>query len=70
MDTSNLGHPEPSAMTWTATRLLAGPGPAYGSASFHNKPADGQPKPGTVYALARRRVVLDWRRACVDDGEH
>jgi len=45
----------PTVMTWTAARLLAGPEPAH-------------PEPGTVYALPRRRVVLDWRRACAPDA--
>ena len=70
MDPDDCGHPEPSAMTWTATRLLAAPGPAYGSASFGDKTADEQITVGTVYALPRRRIVLDWRRACADDGAH
>lgn len=58
-----------TVMTWTSGRLLAGPEPAYGSASFHDKPEQSHPEPGTVHALPRRRVVLDWRRACADDLE-
>lgn len=56
-----------TVMTWTAGRLLAGPEPAYGSASFQDRPEQSTPEPGTVYALPRLRVVLDWRRACADD---
>lgn len=58
-----------TVMTWTAARLLAGPVPAYGSASFRDDPAEAQPEPGTVYALPRRRIVLDWRRACADGDQ-
>lgn len=57
-----------TVMTWTAARLLAEPGPAYGSASFHDRLPEAKPEPGTVYALPRRRVVLDWRRACAPDS--
>ena len=59
-----LEMPAPNAMTWTAERLLADDSPAYGS----SKASPEQAEPGTVYALPRRRVALDWRRACAADG--
>lgn len=55
--------PAGTVMTWTAERLLADTAPAYGS----DRAAPQQPEPGTVYALPRRRVALDWRRACAAD---
>lgn len=65
----NTPHPADTVMTWTAGRLLAGPEPAYGSASFQDRAEQAPPEPGTVYALPRLRVVLDWRRACADGDQ-
>ena len=62
-------HTDTTVVTWTAARLLAGPEPAYGSASFRDDPVEAHPEPGTVYALPRHRVVLDWRRACADGDQ-
>lgn len=50
-------------MTWTAAHLLGETAPAYGS----DRASPKQPEPGTVYALPRRRVALDWSRACAAD---
>ena len=56
-----------AVMAWTASRLTADPEPAYGSASLRVDPVDlEQAELGTVYALPRLRVALDWRRACAD----
>lgn len=53
-------------LAWTASRLTAGPEPAYGSDCA--EPPLSLPDP-SVYTLPRCRMVEDWRKACAADDQ-
>ena len=53
-----------NVLRWTAERLLADDQPAYGSIHQGDDQHEPPTRKGTVYALPRRRYVLDWRKAC------